>query len=631
MDRIHDKSFDDHEDDLEDSDIEWDDVQEEEHIDVEWAAQPVVERDEQAELQAIDWQEIETFVNQQASASASGSTMSPPESHKNPHRRQKRLTKEEKRQLREQHQLHLLALLSRSRQLNDLANDLELQACVLSCFPIDQHQDLDNVWHLTRILQVLEWCHGQIRVTMRSSSTGGGHELLERRHLLQLIRTPSNSSASSSSSGKTISTASPYQFMCVFIALCRSLRLQVRLCCALDPRRIKFASGQQHQVVQYLDVIEEEDVLGTTARESMSDHEPAHKRQKIMMPMSKKTIEQAKHIWIEIYCADMSNNESKSKTKSNASLMKWHVVDVLTQHILKSPLEIERSRGGRVVPYVVSLDEESHVVRDITPRYATSWQRTQTFRLPRVAIQWWHNLMTEPVISSAREFHEVPPETLQALRDHPAFCLERDLSKYEMLYPKLLAGVCKGLPYYHRVHQGESCIQLCHTALKWKQRGYQIQVGQRASPAKTITVTGQEDHPRELFGRWQMEPYVPPQVDELTGALPENEYGNVEIWTEAGVPRNTVHLTLPKVKSIVTKLGLPFVKVMTGWTASSQDPSRSQPVFRGILIHARHESLVRSAYAELVHHQLGTLSPHIFIYSHISRYSHIFTYSYSFI
>lgn len=104
------------------------------------------------------------------------------------------------------------------------------------------------------------------------------------------------------------------------------------------------------------------------------------------------------------------------------------------------------------------------------------------------------------------------------------YVLERDLLKFEAIYPpetEPLAVVADGK---HRVFP-RSAVHKLEGSLNWIKEARSIREGER--PYKVVSARPKMNVPKELrtpltldvFGRWQTEPYVPPQVVDVSQLL----------------------------------------------------------------------------------------------------------------
>jgi len=319
--------------------------------------------------------------------------------------------------------------------------------------------------------------------------------------------------------------------------------------------------------------------------------------------------------------------------KSDEGPMKWQWthVDVINASV-DDPLMY--SKAGQTFSYVVGMYDRA--VDDVTRRYVQDWHAvTQT----RSLSDWWdttlkkltvlvkgHEYLAErenqQVRDEAREMHEVHlqeplPRSLIAYKNHPAYCIEKHLGKYECIYPrKPVVGLVQGHAVYRR-----DCIQKLMSKEKWFRnipprvvRPTEIDV-----PAKTIErserkrrlskkskkaeeesgtddkLEGEEEDAESkkkiaLYGQWQTDIYCPPPV--VDGIIPKNDHGNWELWTEQHLPPGSVHINSTGILQLVRQFGINHAKALVGFEARA---GTSYPVFDGVIVAKEHEELLRSA------------------------------------
>ncbi|XAR73544.1 hypothetical protein NMG60_11007543 [Bertholletia excelsa] len=202
-----------------------------------------------------------------------------------------------------------------------------------------------------------------------------------------------------------------------------------------------------------------------------------------------------------------------------------------------------------------------------------------------------------------RALTEPLPTNQQAYKNHHLYALERWLTKYQIIHPKVpILGFCSGHPVYPR-----SCVQILHTKERWMREGLQIRANElpakvvkrssKLSKAQPSDADDHVDHHCEgnilLFGKWQTEPLCLPQA--VNGIVPKNERGQVDVWSEKCLPPGTVHLRLPWIAAVAKRLEIDFAPAMVGFEFRN---GRSIPVFDGIVVCAEFKDAILEAYAE---------------------------------
>lgn len=124
------------------------------------------------------------------------------------------------------------------------------------------------------------------------------------------------------------------------------------------------------------------------------------------------------------------------------------------------------------------------------------------------------------------------PTSIQGLRNHPLYVLERHLKKFEVLRHPTLHDDCSSMVIGHI--RGEkiyprSCVQQIHTRETWMKQGRVVKEGQEPVKrvlARAVTLEkkrqqeeakmhGGEALQSDCFGHWQTTPYRPPPVVDV--------------------------------------------------------------------------------------------------------------------
>ncbi|CAI7904039.1 unnamed protein product [Closterium sp. NIES-54] len=100
-----------------------------------------------------------------------------------------------------------------------------------------------------------------------------------------------------------------------------------------------------------------------------------------------------------------------------------------------------------------------------------------------------------------------------------------------------------------------------------------------ASSPSTITI--------ELFGEWQTDTWRPPPA--VDGRIPKNERGQVEVWSEKCLPPGTVHLRLPRLVTVVQRLGFDFAPAVVGFEWKG---GKAMPKYEGLVVCAEHADTI---------------------------------------
>jgi xeroderma pigmentosum group C-complementing protein len=208
------------------------------------------------------------------------------------------------------------------------------------------------------------------------------------------------------------------------------------------------------------------------------------------------------------------------------------------------------------------------------------------------------------------------PTAVEAFRKHHLYCLERHLGRFECVHPRKAVGVFNGEPVFLR-----ASVQRLQSAFKWRRLGREVTASERSTPARWYNPNNRSrdggggdgddesldaDDERAsrggwtgslaLFGLWQTTEIVPPEV--VDGVLPKNNYGNIEVWSPAHVPRGAVHLRLPRIEQVAKQLGVDYAQAVVGF--ERQGPmGRATPQVDGIVVVKAVETVLVDAHADM--------------------------------
>jgi hypothetical protein len=309
----------------------------------------------------------------------------------------------------------------------------------------------------------------------------------------------------------------------------------------------------------------------------------------------------------------------------------WSTVDVVNGVWRYTPL----ARGA--VPYVVSAQHGA--VLDETQLFAPDWAAAHVLRVSADEdVQWLDDTLAEfarhPRALAYRREHaalvarqaiaddttrrtamaSVPiPTRVSDFRRHPVYALGRFLTKFQAVHPSTTAGEFRGEPVFWRKN-----VHMLHTADKWLQEGRAPRAGEQPVKRVTARTRGAKGLPSVAiaqarladegtdrrdeadgsatvgcFGRWQTELYRPPLVEE--GKVPRNSYGNVYLFKPEMLPVGGVHLRLPGVRAVASRLGIDAPPAQVGWDTHG---GRSFPDLDGVVVAAESEQALRDAWQQ---------------------------------
>ncbi|XGW29855.1 hypothetical protein V3C99_009140 [Haemonchus contortus] len=273
---------------------------------------------------------------------------------------------------------------------------------------------------------------------------------------------------------------------------------------------------------------------------------------------------------------------------------RWICVDPLRAAV-DEPNAIEENATKPIV-YVLAVDNEGGV-RDVTARYAADYSRPD-FRRRRTDPDWIDRTLRKKMIRAdrkrarlednhfKRELVKKPlPTTLSEYKNHPLYVLEKDLLKFEAIYPRPEDQTPLGEVRGHKVYP-RSCVHTLQGANNWIKQARSVKEGEKpykvvkARPNIRVPAEEREQRYLDVYGYWQTEPYRPPKVKD--GQIPCNEFGNVYMFQPSMCPIGAVHLRLSGLPSIARRLGgLPCVPAVVGFDFSG---GGSFPVIDGAVV-----------------------------------------------
>ncbi|KAI6209604.1 hypothetical protein M3Y96_00238400 [Aphelenchoides besseyi] len=257
--------------------------------------------------------------------------------------------------------------------------------------------------------------------------------------------------------------------------------------------------------------------------------------------------------------------------------------------------------------YAVAVDN-CFGTRDVTGRYVEDYTSVN-FRKGRLSDVWIMSVMSLPFLAANKKrslvedqkirsylFSKPLPTKMCEYKNHPLYVLEKDLLKFEAIYPpdtKSL-GTCGKHDVYPRANvvtlQGE---------LNWIRQARSVKEGEE--PYKVVKARPKLSIPAEervplflnVYGPWQTEVYKRPKV--VNGKIPRNEYGNVYMYQPNMVPEECVHLKEKGVLAMAKSLDLEAVPAVTGWEFSG---GRNHPLIEGCVVLEKDAEVLRAACRE---------------------------------
>ncbi|XP_052867214.1 DNA repair protein complementing XP-C cells-like [Anopheles cruzii] len=286
--------------------------------------------------------------------------------------------------------------------------------------------------------------------------------------------------------------------------------------------------------------------------------------------------------WIECFL-----EQEKRWTVIEARLEGIDCMDQVIDRILDPP------------SYVFAWERDETIV-DVSQRY--SWRNEAQSKRQRVDEKWLKKALTrykppmldEALLLEQREFRQLKfrapmPKTIGHFKNHPSYCLKRDLQKFQAIYPPDAPplGFINGEPIYAR-----ECVQTLHSREVWLRHAKVIRLHEEAYKIVTSKLRRVQVL-LELFGYWQTEDYVPPEP--VDGIVPRNAYGNIEIFKDCMLPKGTVHLKQYGLSHICRKLRIDYAVAVVGFGIHA---GGNHPIFDGVVICEEHKDRLLEAWEQ---------------------------------
>lgn len=462
------------------------------------------------------------------------------------------------------HKSHLLLLMGRLRYLNSLANDPIIRGLALSIIPKKFKLSKEPVDKSVEKLFNFVNKEFELNIDLERET--------DRFPYLSII---------SSFTSKTIT--SQMVFALVMVAICRILRLPSRLCYFLNPVPVK-ASNLITKKTKLKKVNTGSASSGTSSVFSVdydSDNEDRDSSQDWKY----------NYHWMEVF--------DKSKKQ-------WVAFNFKNDEIQNEPYEIS-SNLGLETTYVLAIDEENFI-SDLTPKYAVDWV-SHAFKKRRLEDDWWEKtlkLFQRPKSSmyddaDKKEFDKILskaplPKTLSGFKNHPLFVLQRDILKFQAIYPPdaPTLGFFNEMPVFSR-----DCVHLLKSRETWLRSARTVKVGE--DPYKVVDSRFKNDDKRgrkaklDLFGEWQTQQYEPPVAKD--GIVPRNAYGNVELFQECMLPYGTVYLKQQGLPRLAAKLKIDYAPAVTGFDCV-KNHRITRPIIEGVVVCEEYKDILLDAWNE---------------------------------
>src|SRR3990167_449778 len=297
---------------------------------------------------------------------------------------------------------------------------------------------------------------------------------------------------------------------------------------------------------------------------------------------------------------------------------------------IKEPRSVQCNHKGCIY-YALGFYED--ILFDVSWRYTTDWFHAIKNRIHDAAgIAWWEetldsfisektddDLLTRFTKSDKKLRDKLEksiqiPTTVVGFQKHPLFLLEKNVAKYQTVFPDEPIDNFRGQKVYLRSH-----LYDLHSAEKWLEKGREVKPNEESikimDSIKNSSNKKEKPDPGKtaLYGKWQTRVFLPKELSE-DGKIPRNPYGNVYLFHAWMIPKGTVHLpyrtgiciyshlsfkkfshtnfyfTVP----IARKLGIDVAPAMVGWKNSKG--WRSVPNIEGVIVAIENAKMLTDAY-----------------------------------
>ncbi|KAG6615628.1 DNA repair protein [Phytophthora cinnamomi] len=507
-------------------------------------------------LQQIDWEQVNRSLAEQDVASVARKRRRPPI----------RLTKDEKQREMALHQTHLLVLLAARIKWSELSRSQLLRGLLLS---LTASSDVDffaemKQQPLSYSLELLvRWFNREFQEADEVQADASEADLMTESSLMDVFFTREGRD---------------YELVMLFAALCGALQLRYRLTCALDPLLVQkgkvFESSFKQRPSKRRRTRKVADSL--LKKKTWSDGGDEEEKQEVEEELDPEGAATADRVfWL-----------CRTATRQSGPLLWSKSIELrLADSWLKQV--IERFNEDAMERRGVSAEKASASLlkpEDLEKALEDEKKSLETLKLA-----------------------EGMPTSVEGFRKHHLYCLERHLGQLECLHPRKVVGLFNGQPVFLREH-----VQPLQSAFKWRRLGRVVKESEREKPAKWQSrgsdagsiQAGASDASNNgdgkpggaslaLFGLWQTTSFEPPPL--VDGRVPKNQYGNIEIWSPAHVPRGAVHLRLPRIDAIAEALGIDFAPAVVGFEVCN---GRTMPKVAGIMVAQSCEAALLDAHAE---------------------------------
>lgn len=295
------------------------------------------------------------------------------------------------------------------------------------------------------------------------------------------------------------------------------------------------------------------------------------------------------------------------------ALQKWLPIDPLTTLTVGKPraLEPPLSDALNTLSYVVAFEDDG-AVKDVTRRYAKAYNaKTRRGRVDATSLggKWWNRCLKwfhgnlastrdeiEDAELAALEAAEPMPRSIGDFRDHPVYALERHLRRNEAVVQggRRVGTVTVGKGGVEDVFR-RGDVRVCKSGDGWYSVGREVREGEQALKVVLPGKRGRRERSRSrevgdeydvgqesgmsLYAVHQTKPFVPPPVED--GRVPRNAFGNLDVYVPSMIPPGGAHVRAREAVHVAKILRIDYADAVTGFTFKGQ---RGTAVTQGVIV-----------------------------------------------
>lgn len=398
----------------------------------------------------------------------------------------------------------------------------------------------------------------------------------------------------------------------LFCALLRSIGIDARLICSLQPLGFTSVSSKGHalQKPAGTTMYASAPHVNRVAEQSANEDDGVHGSKGIgTVPSARRRLGQPSfHTGTSLPPSAVGRSRSKNVRKLSypvwwveafdEAYQKWIPVDALVTKTVNKASKLEPPSAYHELnhlTYVLAFESEG-VARDVTRRYTKAFNaktRRQRVESTENGTQWMKGALrvfrrrgkpldrdqVEDAELAQKEAKEGLPSNVQDFKHHPYYALERHLKRHEVLHPRRTVGKVNAgtaaKPRLEAVFRRQDVL-LCRSTDRWFRLGREVKVGEQ--PLKHVTTqrrlrvsrspnnTDADAHEAEttaLYAFAQTTLYVSPPVTR--GRVPRNAFGNLDIYVPSMVPASGFHIRHALTQKAAALLHVHFADAVTGF------------------------------------------------------------------